>query len=527
MERFAAFSLSRTHFVTEEDEADSEAADGSRASSFESSSIGIGTDEDGPKSLTVDSGPAIRDTKDEHTNDTGSVHQEISRIFEDRVADRKLELDDISQMTSASRYGSPVLHQRDAAKDTKSPHDSGDRWQVLSTGRVRDISRYKSQKDREGAKIHVNSSVGPRTAEYSHLGDMLQSLHQHEKLPHLVGETTPSRASQLRQPSRKLPKPKVDSASITVKALDDKDAGKALYEKLHPLDYGSSSDNTRQNPQCWDHGCNGREFPSFEDLDRHQSEEYYESLAEFDEEVPVTEQALPIRVGESTREKPRCWDHDCNGREFSSYSDLLRHQREEDSKSSKRRDEGRRMNSESVNSPAKQGYIRPQRDVTKAKQASGPNPESEREKIGWTHDTSSRRSDASTHIHDAPNERTYMPLLWNDSDGDDEIGLIQKPTGPIDDEDGPWHSRSLQDLNPRRQIYPKVHRKDIAVETLRYLSLDWEYDRHDPDYIVIMHELTFEETDELFAHTRALRSRSTPKLLDEKGKQAQGRSKET
>ena len=30
----------------------------------------------------------------------------------------------------------------------------------------------------------------------------------------------------------------------------------------------------------------------------------------------------------SSRPKPRCWDHGCNGRQFSTFSNLLRHQRE-------------------------------------------------------------------------------------------------------------------------------------------------------------------------------------------------------
>ncbi|KAJ5346361.1 hypothetical protein N7541_008843 [Penicillium brevicompactum] len=35
----------------------------------------------------------------------------------------------------------------------------------------------------------------------------------------------------------------------------------------------------------------------------------------------------PIRHATS-RPRPQCWDHGCNGREFSTFSNLLRHQRE-------------------------------------------------------------------------------------------------------------------------------------------------------------------------------------------------------
>jgi len=33
---------------------------------------------------------------------------------------------------------------------------------------------------------------------------------------------------------------------------------------------------------------------------------------------------LPV----SSRPRPQCWEHGCNGREFSTFSNLLRHQRE-------------------------------------------------------------------------------------------------------------------------------------------------------------------------------------------------------
>lgn len=35
------------------------------------------------------------------------------------------------------------------------------------------------------------------------------------------------------------------------------------------------------------------------------------------------------------RSKPQCWDHGCNGREFSTFSNLLRHQREKEKKATK------------------------------------------------------------------------------------------------------------------------------------------------------------------------------------------------
>ncbi|KMU72801.1 hypothetical protein CISG_03235 [Coccidioides immitis RMSCC 3703] len=42
---------------------------------------------------------------------------------------------------------------------------------------------------------------------------------------------------------------------------------------------------------------------------------------------PATGASIQVRVVNS-RTKPQCWDHGCNGREFSTFSNLLRHQRE-------------------------------------------------------------------------------------------------------------------------------------------------------------------------------------------------------
>ncbi|OQE46939.1 hypothetical protein PENCOP_c001G07839 [Penicillium coprophilum] len=45
------------------------------------------------------------------------------------------------------------------------------------------------------------------------------------------------------------------------------------------------------------------------------------------EPAAATDSDHPIRVL-SLRPRPQCWDHGCNGREFSTFSNLLRHQRE-------------------------------------------------------------------------------------------------------------------------------------------------------------------------------------------------------
>ncbi|OKO98235.1 hypothetical protein PENSUB_9333 [Penicillium subrubescens] len=44
--------------------------------------------------------------------------------------------------------------------------------------------------------------------------------------------------------------------------------------------------------------------------------------------IPTGESSdRPLRVV-SSRPRPQCWDHGCEGREFSTFSNLLRHQRE-------------------------------------------------------------------------------------------------------------------------------------------------------------------------------------------------------
>ncbi|KAK4628728.1 hypothetical protein CLAFUR4_08000 [Fulvia fulva] len=58
----------------------------------------------------------------------------------------------------------------------------------------------------------------------------------------------------------------------------------------------------------------------------------------------------------------------------------------------------------------------------------------------------------------------------------------------------------------RRPVYPKVHTDYLAVESLKYYDLPWEYDRRDPKYIIILRDMGERETDLLFEHTRRLRA---------------------
>lgn len=58
-----------------------------------------------------------------------------------------------------------------------------------------------------------------------------------------------------------------------------------------------------------------------------------------------------------------------------------------------------------------------------------------------------------------------------------------------------------------RPVYPRVRRAHVSEETLRYYRYQWEVDRTDRDYLIILHELSEDQTDELFRHTRRLQKR--------------------
>ncbi|KAK5093819.1 hypothetical protein LTR70_001541 [Exophiala xenobiotica] len=54
--------------------------------------------------------------------------------------------------------------------------------------------------------------------------------------------------------------------------------------------------------------------------------------------IPQTLESTPNEVDiVGNRQKPQCWDHGCNGRQFSTFSNLLRHQREKSGTANKAR----------------------------------------------------------------------------------------------------------------------------------------------------------------------------------------------
>jgi len=54
-------------------------------------------------------------------------------------------------------------------------------------------------------------------------------------------------------------------------------------------------------------------------------------------------------------------------------------------------------------------------------------------------------------------------------------------------------------------VFAKIHKKYLDLQTLRYYNIPYEMDRANEDYIIILQEMSEEDTDLLFEHTRRLR----------------------
>ncbi|KAL1791858.1 hypothetical protein ACET3X_009609 [Alternaria dauci] len=69
-------------------------------------------------------------------------------------------------------------------------------------------------------------------------------------------------------------------------------------------------------------------------------------------------------------------------------------------------------------------------------------------------------------------------------------------------------------IAPPPPTYAKIHRSHLDVETLHYYDIPYEYDVN-PDYIIVLREMSQRETDILFEHTRRLRTNHGSKLFIE------------
>ncbi|KAI9700169.1 MAG: hypothetical protein M1820_006837 [Bogoriella megaspora] len=78
------------------------------------------------------------------------------------------------------------------------------------------------------------------------------------------------------------------------------------------------------------------------------------------------------------------------------------------------------------------------------------------------------------------------------------------------------HKQEKVNVVFNQPTYPKVHKDYLSVDTLIYYNLPYEYDKGDPNYIIILREMDRHETDVLFAHTRRLKEGGRRLLIEEK-----------
>ncbi|KAG9845081.1 hypothetical protein KCU98_g7017, partial [Aureobasidium melanogenum] len=62
-------------------------------------------------------------------------------------------------------------------------------------------------------------------------------------------------------------------------------------------------------------------------------------------------------------------------------------------------------------------------------------------------------------------------------------------------------------------VYPRIHRKYLDIETLEHYRVPWEFDRANPEYVILLRELDKYETDVLFEHTRRRRGQKNEATL--------------
>ena len=68
-------------------------------------------------------------------------------------------------------------------------------------------------------------------------------------------------------------------------------------------------------------------------------------------------------------------------------------------------------------------------------------------------------------------------------------------------------SREIAVVKTEAPTYPKIHRDDIEIETLKHYDIAFERAPDDRDYIILLEELTVEETDVLFEHSKKVREK--------------------
>ncbi|KAF2234620.1 hypothetical protein EV356DRAFT_532671 [Viridothelium virens] len=94
---------------------------------------------------------------------------------------------------------------------------------------------------------------------------------------------------------------------------------------------------------------------------------------------------------------------------------------------------------------------------------------------------------------------------------------IEKALHPHEKKDKKEKKEKIREIRAvpfQQPTYPKIHKEYLSVDTLIYYNLPYEFDRTDPNYIIILREMDRHETDVLFEHTR--RHRGKRLLIEQK-----------
>ena len=92
----------------------------------------------------------------------------------------------------------------------------------------------------------------------------------------------------------------------------------------------------------------------------------------------------------------------------------------------------------------------------------------------------------------------------------------KKPTLKVPRSKGKTHESSVKSTHA--PVYPRMHGDDIEIETLTRYDVPWEWYSEDRDYIVLLEELSVEEADILFEHTKKIRKERRKRRRQERGK---------
>ncbi|CAD6447628.1 7d8af07a-a5ec-43d5-8171-8b239201bf8c [Sclerotinia trifoliorum] len=90
--------------------------------------------------------------------------------------------------------------------------------------------------------------------------------------------------------------------------------------------------------------------------------------------------------------------------------------------------------------------------------------------------------------------------------------VVQMPARPPPTPSPVQHAHPQYQIQPAgpRPTYTRMSRKHLSLETLRVYGISYEFDREDPEYLLIKRWVPEEEQDILWTHTRQLRETRSP-----------------